>query len=213
MGLAAGTRLAHYEILGLIGEGGMGEVYRARDTRLNRTVAIKIVGADVRADVTMRERLLREARAASSLNHPHICTVHDVHDGDQPFIAMEWIDGESLAQRLTRSGGPLPLVELLQLAAQVADALDTAHGSGIVHRDLKPANLFVTKRGDAKILDFGLAQVTPDAADVSADQKTMAAARKLTNRGEAVGTVSYMAPEQARGERVDSRSDLFSFGV
>ena len=216
MGLAAGTRLAHYEILGLIGEGGMGEVYRARDTRLDRTVAIKIIGTDVRADVTMRERLLREARAASSLNHPHICTVHDVHDGDQPFIAMEWIDGESLAQRLTRSGGPLPLVELLQLAAQVADALDTAHASGIVHRDLKPANLFVTKRGDAKILDFGLAQVTDSlaaASGLSAEQVTMAGQRKLTNRGEAVGTVSYMAPEQARGERVDARSDLFSLGV
>jgi serine/threonine-protein kinase len=213
MALASGTRLAHYEILALIGSGGMGEVYKARDTRLDRTVAIKIVSADVGGDATMRERLLREARAASSLNHPHICTVHDVHDDSQPFIAMEWIDGESLLQRLAGSGASLPLPELLRLASQIADALDTAHSSGIVHRDLKPANLFVTRRGDAKIVDFGLAQVIPDAADVSANQKTMAAARKLTNRGEAVGTVSYMAPEQARGERVDSRSDLFSFGV
>src|SRR5215471_17274766 len=162
MGLAAGTRLAHYEILGLIGEGGMGEVYRARDTRLDRTVAIKIIGTDVRADPTMRERLLREARAASSLNHPHICTVHDVHDGDQPFIAMEWVDGESLAQRLG-SGAPVPIADLVRLATQVADALDVAHSSGSVHRDLKPANLFVTRRGDAKILDFGLAQVSPAA--------------------------------------------------
>jgi serine/threonine protein kinase len=212
--LAPGTRLGHYDIITLIGEGGMGEVYKARDSRLDRTVALKIIGSGAAADAVMRERLLREARAASSLNHPYICTVHDVHEGDQPFIAMEWIDGESLAQRLGRPGPALSVAELLHLASQVADALDAAHSSGIVHRDLKPANLFITKRGDAKILDFGLAQVTDVAAvsGRSADQ-TKATPRRLTNRGEAVGTVSYMAPEQARGERVDSRSDLFSLGV
>jgi serine/threonine protein kinase len=212
VGLAQGTRLGHYEILSQIGEGGMGEVYKARDTRLDRTVAVKVIGAGLGGDPTMRERLFREARAASSLNHPHICTVYDVGDGDRPFIAMEWIDGESLAQRLTSA--PLSIAELLHLATQVADALDVAHASGIVHRDLKPANLFVTRRGDAKILDFGLARMNIAAqAAVSADQVTVAGERALTNRGEAVGTVSYMAPEQARGDRVDARSDLFSFGV
>ena len=212
MALAPGTRLNHYEIIAQIGEGGMGEVYKARDIRLDRTVAVKVIGDGLGGDPTMRERLLREARAASSLNHPNICTVHDVHDGDRPFIAMEWVEGESLAQRLG-SGAPVPITDLVRLAIQVADALDTAHIRGIVHRDLKPANLFVTRRGDAKILDFGLAQISPAVVQVSGDQATMVAERRLTNRGEALGTVSYMAPEQARGERVDARSDLFSLGI
>jgi serine/threonine protein kinase/Tfp pilus assembly protein PilF len=225
MKLAAGTRLGPYEILALLGAGGMGEVYKARDTRLDRTVAIKVMGATTSGDPAMRERLLREARAASALNHPHICTVHDVGDQDgRPFIAMEWIDGESLADRLRRVSGPVPLDDLLRLAAQIADGLEAAHASGVVHRDLKPANLFITKRGDAKILDFGLAKVAQGFSPAGpgspeglryglTDQATVAAERKLTSAGDAVGTVSYMAPEQARGETVDARSDLFSLGV
>jgi serine/threonine protein kinase len=218
MPLTAGTKLGPYEILSLLGAGGMGEVYKARDTRLDRTVAIKVMGDSTSGDPAMRERLLREARAASALNHPHICTVHDVgDDAGRPFIAMEWIDGESLAQRLYRTAGPLPLDDLLRLAAQVADGLDAAHTSGIVHRDLKPANLFITKRGDAKILDFGLAKTRAGGAgkagEAGRDAATIAAQRQLTSPGDAVGTVSYMAPEQARGEPVDARSDLFSFGV
>ncbi|MBI3402509.1 MAG: serine/threonine protein kinase [Acidobacteria bacterium] len=226
MSLTAGTRLGPYEILSLLGAGGMGEVYKARDTRLDRTVAIKVMGAVTSGDPAMRERLLREARAASALNHPHICTVHDVGDErGRPFIAMEWIDGESLADRLRRASDPMPLDDLLRLAAQVADGLEAAHASGVVHRDLKPANLFITKRGDAKILDFGLAKLAGPAkaghhedvvrgVRLQADlTQTIAAERKLTNAGDTVGTVSYMAPEQARGETVDARSDLFSFGV
>src|SRR5262245_28970362 len=212
MPLAQGSRLGPYEIVSLLGAGGMGEVYRARDTRLQREVAIKVIGAGVAGDPSMRERLLREARAASALNHPHICTVHDVGDSEgRPFIAMEWIDGESLADRLTRQNGPLALEDVLRLAAQMADALEVAHASGIVHRDLKPANLFITRRGDAKILDFGLAKRLLAAA-AHADV-TVASARHLTGAGDVVGTVAYMAPEQARGETVDARSDLFSLGV
>jgi len=207
--LAAGSRLGPYEVVSLLGAGGMGEVYKARDTRLDRLVAIKIVASGI-DDATVRERLMREARAASALNHPHICTIHDVGEQDgRPFIAMEWIDGETLAARLVRAAGRLPLDDTLRLATHIADALDAAHASGIVHRDLKPANLFITRRGDAKVLDFGLAK----ALALIEDAQTVVARRHLTEAGTTVGTVAYMAPEQARGEPVDARSDLFSFGV
>jgi serine/threonine-protein kinase len=210
MPLATGARLGPYEVLSPLGAGGMGEVYKARDTRLDRDVAVKVMGASMAANPAMRQQLLHEARAASALNHPHICTVHDVGDQDGcPFIAMEWIDGESLASRLNRTDAPLPIDEVLRLGAQVADALDAAHTAGIVHRDLKPANLFITRRGDAKILDFGLAKSIVPADDLTVSLDTVA----FSERGKAVGTVAYMAPEQARGERVDARSDLFSFGV
>ena len=211
MSLTAGTRLGPYEIVAPLGAGGMGEVYKARDTRLDRSVAIKIIGAGA-DDATLHERLMREVRAASALSHPHICTILDV--GDQrgsPFIAMEWLDGETLAARMTRSPGGLPIDDLLRYGAQMADGLEAAHAAGIVHRDLKPANLFLTSRGDLKILDFGLAKVAQPAS--GADVATIAAPRNLTESGAAVGTVSYMSPEQARGGRIDARSDLFSFGV
>jgi eukaryotic-like serine/threonine-protein kinase len=144
--LSAGSHLGPYEVVSLLGAGGTGEVYQARDTRLDRLVAIKIVASGI-DDPTVRERLMREARAASALNHPHICTIHDVGEQDgRPFIAMEWIDGETLAACLSRSAGALPIDDTLRLATQIADALDAAHASGIVHRDLKPANLFITRR-------------------------------------------------------------------
>jgi serine/threonine-protein kinase len=203
-----GQRLGPYEIVAKLGEGGMGEVYRAYDTRLDRAVAIKIVSTATSQSAAMDERLLREARAASALNHPHICTIYDVGDvGGRPFIAMEWLEGESLAERLSQPASPVSLDELLGLASQVADALEAAHARGIVHRDLKPANLFLTKRGDAKILDFGLAKL----AQIN-DATTMAG-RDLTHPGDVVGTAAYMSPEQARGEPIDARSDLFSLGV
>jgi serine/threonine protein kinase/Flp pilus assembly protein TadD len=214
MSLATGTRLGPYEIVSPIGAGGMGEVYKARDTRLDRDVAIKVIGAGSAADPIAHQRLLREARAASALNHPHICTIYDIgDDGGRPFIAMEWLDGESLADRLARRSGALPVDDVVRLAAQVADGLDAAHRSGVIHRDLKPANLFVTSRGDAKILDFGLAKIAAEARDFNPAAATVAAERQLTTPGSAVGTISYMSPEQARGDPLDVRSDLFSFGV
>ena len=218
MPLAAGTRLGPYEVLASLGAGGMGEVYQARDARLDRMVAVKVVGASTDNSPAMRDRLLREARAASALNHPHICTIHDVGEvNGRPFIAMEWLDGESLADCLSRTASPVPLDELLRLAAQMADGLEAAHARGIVHRDLKPANLFITRRGDAKILDFGLAKLIratdPSAGGSAHDDVTAIAEQGLTRAGEVLGTVSYMSPEQARGEPVDTRSDLFSLGA
>ena len=214
MKLGPGTRLGPYEIVAPIGAGGMGEVYRARDTRLDRTVAIKIITADAGPDRTPRRQLLHEARAASALNHPYICTIHDIgDDSDRQFIAMEWLDGETVAARLRRSPKGLPIDELLRLAAQLADALDAAHGAGIVHRDLKPANLFITRRGDVKILDFGLAQViAPDVAG-GPDRVTTRTATELVDHGAAGGTDAYMSPEQASGAAIDRRSDLFSLGA
>ena len=205
----------------------MGEVYQARDTRLARIVAIKVLGAAISGDPIMRQRLLREARAASALNHPHICTIHDVgEDGERQFIAMEWLDGETFAARLRRSPkGLQPRDDLLRFAEQLADALDAAHACGIVHRDLKPANLFITRRGDVKILDFGLAILTGPAAAGSGRTENdetrggwLAPARGApptlaSSPGLVVGTDAYMSPEQARGEAVDGRSDLFSLGA
>ena len=213
MALPTGTRLGPYEIVGLIGAGGMGEVYKARDTRLDRTVAVKVLSPEVEADADRRARFEREARAVAALQHPNICTIHDV--GTLPdgvlFLVMELLQGETLQRRLTR--GPFEQAELIDLATALAGALDAAHASGIVHRDIKPANIFLTGHGP-KILDFGLAKATVHAAaaGISAES-TRLADGPLTDHGQTVGTLAYMSPEQLRGESVDIRTDLFSLGL
>ena len=205
VGAGALMQLGPYKIDAKLGEGGMGEVFRATDTRLHRTVAIKMLRGQGSTDPSARERFQREARAASALNHPNICTVHDIGEADgQPYLVMECLEGETLRDRLLR--GKLPFPELLDLGMQVADALDAAHSHGIVHRDIKPANIFITKRGQAKVMDFGLAKMNLPIGD---DGET---APMVTELGVAMGTVAYMSPEQARGEPLDARTDLFSFG-
>lgn len=207
MALAAGTRLGPYEIVTQIGAGGMGEVYRAADTRLARHVALKVIAPQWARQAQIRLRFEREARAISALSHPHVCTLHDIgSDGDLQYLVMEFVEGETLADRLAR--GPLPLEEFLRLGAEVADALDIAHARGIVHRDLKPANIMITPRGSSKILDFGLAKlVEPD------DAAGTAATDVLTARGQVMGTFRYMSPEQIAADSVDAPSDIFSFGT
>jgi tetratricopeptide (TPR) repeat protein len=206
----SGRTISHYRILAPLGRGGMGEVYEAEDTRLGRHVALKLLPAEACCVPEALERFLREARIVSSLNHPHICTLHDIgDDAGQHFMVMELLDGESLKDRIAR--GPLPLDQLLDLGVQIADALDAAHGAGVIHRDIKPANLFITRRGQAKVLDFGVAKLAEGPADAPGDDRTRAAS-ELTTAGSAIGTVAYMSPEQARGHDLDARSDLFSFG-
>ncbi|HET8948180.1 MAG TPA: protein kinase, partial [Candidatus Polarisedimenticolia bacterium] len=212
----AGRIVNQYEILEQLGQGGMGVVFKARDTRLGRLVALKFLPQSLADDPVAMERLRREARAASSLNHPHICTLHDFGEADgRPFIVMELLEGETLRRRL--ASGALPPDQVVELGLQIADALEAAHGQGILHRDIKPENIFLTRRGAAKLMDFGLAKFAPlHAGREPAGSATPTASMPpdaLTGPGTAIGTVAYMSPEQARGQELDARSDLFSFGA
>jgi serine/threonine protein kinase/tetratricopeptide (TPR) repeat protein len=210
-----GKTISHYKLLDKLGSGGMGVVYRAQDTRLGREVALKCLPPEVASDPQMVERLVREARSASSLNHPNICTIHEVDQANgHHFITMELLEGQTLRERIGE--GQIPADELVRIGIQIADALDAAHQKGIIHRDIKPANVFLTSRGEAKVLDFGLAKVDTGHAAATAASITVAPTGKpgvLTSPGQTVGTIAYMSPEQARGQQLDVRSDLFSLGV
>lgn len=213
MALTAGTKLGPYEIIGAIGAGGMGEVYRACDTRLARDVAVKVLPPHLADRPELRERFEREARAVAGLNHPHICVLHDIGNQDgTDFLVMEYLEGETLAQRLTKAA--LPLQQTLQYAIEIADALDKAHRKGITHRDLKPGNIMLTKSG-VKLLDFGLAKLAQEAAPAMPESRLPTLKSGITGEGTILGTLQYMAPEQVEGKtaEIDARTDIFAFGA
>ena len=207
--MQAGDTIGQYRVIRLLGAGGMGSVYEAEDTRLGRHVALKLLSGALLENQLAVERFRREARAVSALNHPHICTLHDVGEFDgHRFLVLELLNGETLEARLRT--GPVPQNEIYKIAMHVADGLAAAHAAGIVHRDLKPANIFITSRGDAKVLDFGLAKIIPTAGP---DDSTLAMDGLLSTPHSVAGTIAYMSPEQVRGDVLDARTDLFSFGV
>src|SRR6201984_3185190 len=212
MPIVAGRRLGPYEILSAIGAGGMGEVYRARDTRLDRIVAIKVLPAHLADRAELRERFEREAKTIASLNHPHICVLHDIGQQDGiDYLVMEYLEGETLAQSLQK--GALPLEQVLPYPIEISDALDKAHRRGVTHRDLKPANIMLTKSG-TKLLDFGLAKLKQEVAPANVPLSELTTAKDpLTARGTIVGTLQYMSPEQLEGKEVDARTDIFAFGT
>ena len=211
MGLNAGTRLGPYEILSPLGAGGMGEVYRAKDTRLDRDVAIKVLPSHLTSNSEFKLRFEREAKSISQLSHPNICTLHDIgNENGVDFLVMELLEGETLAERLNK--GRLPLEDVLRFGIEMASALNKAHRAGIVHRDLKPGNIMLTKSG-AKLLDFGLAKATPGQSGLSTAPEAVTITEPLTGKGTIVGTFQYMAPEQLEGKEADQRTDIFAFGA